>query len=240
MSVEAASLSQSDVVVVGIKKMIVDGELRAGDRLPVEKDLAIALGVSRGSLREGVRALSMMGVLTTKQGAGTYVTGLDPSLLMASMGFLVDLQDSAGLRQVHSVRRVLETEAVGHAALRIDEAALTQAGEILDLSELAMRSSPVDHDAVLDCDLRFHRLIADASGNGVLSGLIEALAGKTLRTRLRRALSDEQADRIALSEHRDILRSLRLRDPDGARVRMASHLLGVEDFAEDHPAEAQR
>src|SRR3712207_1697225 len=83
--------SLTDVGVQRIKAMIVDGELEPGSRLPVEHDLAAALGVSRGSLREGVRALAMMGVLETRQGDGTYVTSLDPSVLLAPMGFVVDL-----------------------------------------------------------------------------------------------------------------------------------------------------
>src|SRR3954452_9379195 len=83
-----AAMSQTDVVVFGIKQMILDGELVPGAQLPIEKDLCVRLAVSRGSLREGVRALSMMGVLETRQGSGTFVTALDASLLLAPMGFL--------------------------------------------------------------------------------------------------------------------------------------------------------
>src|SRR3990170_7751164 len=90
--VHAAGRSQTDVVVESIKGMITRGELSAGSRLPIERDLAVNLGVSRGSLREGVRALAMMGVLETRQGDGTYVTSLDANLLLAPMTFMVDLQ----------------------------------------------------------------------------------------------------------------------------------------------------
>src|SRR5690606_28107285 len=85
-------MSRTVEVVDGIKRMILDGELGPGDRLPVEKDLAEALGVSRGSLREGVRALSILGIVDTRQGDGTYVTSLDPGRLLSPMGFVVDLQ----------------------------------------------------------------------------------------------------------------------------------------------------
>ena len=77
--------SQTDVVVDGIKSMIIRGRLGPGARLPREKDLALELNVSRGPLREGVRALCLMGVLETRQGDGTYVTSLDASLLLAPM-----------------------------------------------------------------------------------------------------------------------------------------------------------
>ena len=96
VDLEQGGMSQTDVVVYRIKKMILDGELAPGDKLPIEKDLAPRLGVSRSSLREGVRALSIMGVLETRQGAGMFVTALDASLLLAPMGFVVDLQQPSG------------------------------------------------------------------------------------------------------------------------------------------------
>lgn len=230
MRVDDTALSQTDVVVHGIKKMIIDGALGAGDKLPIEKNLAQTFGVSRGPLREGVRALSMMGVLETRQGAGTYVTSLDPSLLLASMAFVVDLQHTDGAVQLHAVRRVLETEAAGRAAMFIQSDALDEAEIILDESERAMTATVVDHDAVLDADIRFHRLIAAGSDNKVLSALIEGLASKTVRARLWRAISDDHADIATLAEHRAILHALRIHDPDRARLRMAAHLLAVEDF----------
>src|SRR5919197_826131 len=128
-------VSQTDVVVQGIRQMIVNGRLRPGDRLPVEKDLAAALGVSRNPLREGVRALSMMGVLETRQGDGTYVTTLDPYMLLAPIGFFVDLQDRSGTHHLHAVRRILETEAAALAALQIDAAELDAAAEMLRHNE---------------------------------------------------------------------------------------------------------
>src|SRR3954447_2826647 len=112
-----AGRSQTDVVLQGIKQMITAGILGPGSRLPREKDLAVALNVSRGSLREGVRALCIMGVLETRQGDGTYVTSLDASLLLAPMAFLVDLGAESDAFQLQAVRRVLETEAAGRAAL---------------------------------------------------------------------------------------------------------------------------
>ena len=81
------SMSQTDVVISGVKQMLSSRRLRPGDRLPIEKDLAAELQVSRGSLREGVRALSTMGILETRQGAGTFVTRLEPSALLSAMEF---------------------------------------------------------------------------------------------------------------------------------------------------------
>ena len=227
------TMSQTDVVVNGIKRMILDGTLAPGARLPIEKDLADRLGVSRSSLREGVRALSSMGVLDTRQGAGTFVTSLDASLLLVPMSFLVDVQLSDGLQEVHSVRRVLETEAALRAALTMSPEAIEGAREILDRSALAIQEG--DDAAVIECDLQFHRAIATAAGNNVLAAMIEALSSRTVRGRTWRQITDENAALATLAEHRAILRAIAERDPDAARTRMANHLLEVEEFLQDRP-----
>ncbi|WP_308797795.1 FadR/GntR family transcriptional regulator [Agromyces silvae] len=230
---ENGQMSQTDVVVYGIKRMILDGELAPGDKLPIEKDLAPKLGVSRGSLREGVRALSIMGVLETRQGAGMFVTSLDASLLLAPMGFVVDLQEHSGVHHVHSVRRTLETDAAARAALRVTDDDLAVASEILDRAERAIEER--DHEAVIEADMQFHRVIAEAAGNPVLAALIEALSSRTLRGRMWRSIRDEHADAATAKEHRAILRALSEHDPQAAQIRMSNHLLEVEEFLQERP-----
>jgi GntR family transcriptional repressor for pyruvate dehydrogenase complex len=228
--------SQTDVVVDGIKWMITSGELGSGSRLPIEKDLASQLGVSRGSLREGVRALCIMGVLETRQGDGTYVTSLEPSLLLAPVSFMVDLHAESESVHLQAVRRVLETEAAGRAALTIDQETLAEAEAVLAAIEPTIGSAAVDYEAVMEADIAFHRVIAHASGNPALEALIEALASRTLRARMWRAISEESAVTNTHAEHRAILHALANHDPDSARLRMGTHLLAVQDFLHDHPA----
>lgn len=232
-AVPESAMSQTDVVVFGIKRMILDGELAPGDQLPIEKDLAPRLGVSRSSLREGVRALSIMGVLESRRGSGTYVTALDASLLLAPMGFVVDLQHSAGVQQVHSVRRFLETEAAELAALRISAQEVEEAEAIFERAEAAIADE--DHETVLECDMAFHRLVAEASGNAVLASLIEALSSRTVRGRMWRSISAEGADAATIAEHRAILRALADGQPSVARIRMANHLVEVEEYLTARP-----
>ncbi|MHC5794641.1 FadR/GntR family transcriptional regulator [Lacisediminihabitans sp. FW035] len=235
---EGAGPSQTDVVIQRIKAMITDGRLGAGSRLPIEKDLAAELAVSRGSLREGVRALAIMGVLETRQGDGTYVTSLNPDLLLAPMGFMVDLQTPANGAHLQSVRRVLETEAAGRAALRMTEEELLAAAAVLDAVEPHIADSAVtDHEVVMDADIAFHRIISRASGNPALDALIESLASRTVRARMWRAISERGALRDTQHEHRAILAELVARDPDRARIRMSNHLLGVEEFMDAHAIE---
>lgn len=238
MQPEPPVRSQTDVVVHGIKTMITSGELTPGSRLPIEKDLAARLGVSRGSLREGVRALALMGVVETRQGAGTYVTSLDPALLLAPMGFMVDLQAPASSAHLQSVRRVLETESAALAAMRITGEELGQIESLLLGLESARAGGDVTSEAAMDVDISFHRVIAHASGNPALEALIEALASRTVRGRMWRAIKEQGAIEGAQAEHMAILAELKAHEPDRARIRMAAHLLGVEEFLDAHAEEA--
>ena len=109
----------TDEAIGRIKQMIVTGELRPGDRLPREPDLAAHLGLSRSSLREAVKALALIRVLEVRQGDGTFVTSLDPALLMETMGFVLDLHQDASVLEFFEVRRILEPAAAARAAMRM-------------------------------------------------------------------------------------------------------------------------
>ena len=232
------SRSQTDVVIDAVKGMLSSGELHPGSRLPVEKDLAAQLGVSRGSLREGVRALATLGVLETRQGDGTYVTALDPQQLLSPLGFLADLQQPAHATELLAVRRVLEAESVALAAPRLTEDELAQLEELLATVDRILASDPdMDLEAFIDADTRFHQLIARASGNGPLAAIIDSLVGRTFRARLWRAISHRGSVRETQAEHRAILAELVRRDPERARIRMSVHLLGVEQFSAEHADE---
>ncbi|WP_250545940.1 FadR/GntR family transcriptional regulator [Paenarthrobacter sp. DKR-5] len=232
------TMSQTDVVISGVKKMLSTRRLSPGDRLPVERDLAAELGVSRGSLREGIRALSTVGILETRQGAGTFVTKLEPAALLSAMEFWVGLQDGERASQVHTVRRALETEAAAAAASCITEDQLKAAAAILDRAGKAIHGQPTDHNAALQSDMDFHHLIASASGNHVLAALIDTVSTRTLRDRLWRSLHDSDGLLATHREHLGILEALERHDVDRARTRMANHLYAVEDYVGLIPTEA--
>lgn len=139
--------------------MIVTGALRPGDRLPPESELAGALGLSRNSLREAVRALSLIRVLDVRQGDGTYVTGLGPELLLTAVGFAVDLHPAHTAPQFLAVRRILEPAAAALAAARITEPELDALHALLDVP-----ADTVPEAELLARDLEFHRRIARAAG----------------------------------------------------------------------------
>jgi len=226
--------SQPEVVIQGIKTMLTTGELKAGDRLPVENDLAAQLGVSRGSLREGVRALAILGVLDTRQGDGTYVTSLDPSVLLSPIGLLADLQTEGSEAHLLDVRRILEAESAARAAQHLTPEALLALGRVLDSVD-EMLAEDADLERFIETDAAFHRGIAQASGNPALAALIDSLGGQTFRARLWRAINDRGSLADTQQEHRAILAELIRGDPERARIRMSVHILGVEEFAVSHP-----
>src|SRR3954447_7524676 len=108
-------MALTDEAILRIKEMIVGGQLRPGDKLPREADLAETLGLSRNSLREAVRALALINVLDVRQGDGTYVTSLEPRLLLDTMSFVLDLHRDDTVIQFFEVRRILEPAATALA-----------------------------------------------------------------------------------------------------------------------------
>ncbi len=110
------AMAVTDEAIEKIKAMIVSGELGPGDRLPPEKELAERLGLSRNSMREAVKALEVIRVLDVRRGDGTYVTSLEPHLLLEAISFVVDMHDDDSLLELFAVRRMLESQATGLAA----------------------------------------------------------------------------------------------------------------------------
>ncbi|MEV6666114.1 FadR/GntR family transcriptional regulator [Streptomyces nigra] len=218
-------MAVTDEAIEKIKAMIVSGALRPGDRLPKESELAAALGLSRNSLREAVRALSLIRILDVRQGDGTYVTSLDPQLLLEALSFVVDFHRDDTVLEFLAVRRILEPAATAMAAARIGEQQLDAlAGELDRLGD-----APSVEELVAS-DLEFHRGIVRASGNSVLCSLVDGLSGPTTRARIWRGLTQQDAVARTLHEHRAILAALRDRDAEAARSWATVHIASVEQW----------
>ena len=148
-------MALTDEAIEKIKAMIVSGTLRAGDRLPREADLAAELGLSRSSLREAVKALSLVNILDVRRGDGTYVTSLQPPLLLEALSFIVDFHRDGTVLEFLQVRRILEPEATAMAAERITPAEIDGLRGLLD----SLGDDPGVEDLVAN-DLEFHRRIS--------------------------------------------------------------------------------
>ena len=218
-------MAVTDEAIEKIKGMIVSGEMRPGDRLPREADLAERLGLSRNSLREAVKALSLIRVLDVRQGDGTYVTSLAPGLLLDALSFVVDFHRDDTVLEFFEVRRILEPSATALAAQRMTDDDVEGLREVLD----ELGEDPTI-DALVANDLEFHRRIAAGSGNNVLCSLIDSLSGPTTRARIWRGLTQEGAVAKTREQHGAIFEAIASRQPELARSWATVHVAGVEDW----------
>jgi DNA-binding FadR family transcriptional regulator len=202
------AVALTDEAIEKIKAMIVSGTLRAGDRLPKEADLAADLGLSRSSLREAVKALSLVNILDVRRGDGTYVTSLEPAVLLEALSFIVDFHRDTTVLEFLQVRRILEPSATAMAAERITAAECAELRSLLD----QLGPDP-DTEELVANDLEFHRRIAACSGNSVLLSLLDTLSGP--RT---------------IAEHHAILDALEAHDPEVARSWSTVHIAAVEHW----------
>jgi DNA-binding FadR family transcriptional regulator len=226
--VEAADAPKGTVTqraIEQIKSMIREGVLQPGQRLPTERDLAAQLNISRSSMREAVRALTVLGILEARHGSGVYVTRLGAGDLLETFGAVADLSSGPQLLELLEVRRVLESTATGIAAARIDAEQLAEVGRHLE----AMRASD-DPEEILAHDLAFHRAIAAAAGNESMAAILEGLSSRTFRARVWRGYQEEGAFERTLLEHARIYRTLVDRDPDAARAAASVHVAEVEGW----------
>ncbi|WP_432561235.1 FadR/GntR family transcriptional regulator [Kineococcus sp. SYSU DK003] len=218
-------MAVTDEAIERIKQMILGGELRPGDRLPREAELSATLGLSRNSLREAVRALSLINVLDVRQGDGTYVSSLEPGLMLDAMTFVVDVQRDDSLLEFLEVRRLLEPSATSMATTRMSDADIAGLAALLD----DLGPDPSVEDMVAN-DQEFHRRIAIGSGNSVLASLIESFSGPLHRARVWRGLTQEFATTRTLDEHRAIQQAMAARQHDVARAWAQVHVAGVEQW----------
>jgi GntR family transcriptional repressor for pyruvate dehydrogenase complex len=218
-------MALTDEAILRIKAMIVNGQLKPGERLPPEAALAEQLGLSRNSLREAVRALALINILDVRQGDGTYVTSLEPDLLLDALTFVVEFHRDESVLEFLRVRRILEPAAAAMAALAIEPA------ELAALEANVQISSPdADPEDLIKLDIEFHRLIGVASGNQVLASLIEGLSGPTNRARVWRGRTQAGSVERTVNEHRAILDALAAHEPELAHAAMVNHVAGVENW----------
>lgn len=212
----------SEDIVDNLLTLIRERELRPGDKLPPERELAVMMQVSRPSLREALRALSIMNVIEIRQGDGTYVTSLEPNLLMSHLDFVFALTDAAFL-ELFEARRILEPGLVAMAAERITDA------EIAQLEACVHRSRELvdDFEAFAEADMEMHELIAKAARNSILERCMAGVS-QLGRVSRKRTVGLPGVTRRSLQDHLAIVAALKARDPQAARQAMLEHLQHVE------------
>jgi GntR family transcriptional repressor for pyruvate dehydrogenase complex len=218
MMAEFKGSDATQLVVSHVRRLLDGGELRAGDRLPPERDLARQLGVSRPSLRAGLRSLAVMGVVQIRPGAGSFIAGGPPAFGSDTFGFQAALHRFT-LDQMFQARLVLEVAVVGLAAGHATSEDMIAASD----EATGMFASLDDPHAFLRHDIAFHKAVAAASGNPILSALVN-MVSEEFRAQRQPTISRAQDLKEAADEHRAIYLALRAHDPDRARRAMHDHL----------------
>jgi GntR family transcriptional regulator, transcriptional repressor for pyruvate dehydrogenase complex len=214
----AKKVTAAELVIGRIRALIEAGEVRSGDRLPPERDLARQLGVSRPSVRSGLKSLAAMGVVQIRQGAGTFITGGPPVLASEPLSFLAALHGFTRA-QMFEARLVLEVAVAGLAAERAaPEKVMAISDETTEM--FASLDAP---GTFLDHDIRFHQAVAAASDNPILASLVEMVSKLFYQLR-RESIGPATDKKQAAEEHRLVYQAIRAHDADRAREAMANHL----------------
>jgi GntR family transcriptional repressor for pyruvate dehydrogenase complex len=208
----------SEQVVAHVRGLIERGVLRPGDRLASERELAQQIGLSRTSVRAGLRSLGAMGLIQTRHGAGTFITAGPPALMSEPLRLVASLH-GLSLSGLFEVRRVLEA---GTAALAAERATAEQIATISD-EVTGMYSAMSDAQTFLDYDLRFHKAVAAAANNPMLGAIIEAVSALFFEQR-RATIERARNLKETADLHRQIYQAIRARDRDAARAAMDDHV----------------
>ncbi len=221
-------------VVRHIRGLIEQGKLRRGERLPPEREFAKELKISRASLRAGVGYLAAMGVLKVRHGVGNFVADGPPALSAAWFEMLYSLHGFTP-HQMFEARLILEGNLVELAAERGSEAHFVAMGE--ELTD--MDATIGDPQAYLIHDVRFHRMIGEASGNPILGALMETISASFYDAR-RVTVGRTRDLQATTAMHREIYEALRRRKGAEARRLMERHLqVAEEGIASEASADAE-
>ena len=218
---QAITVSRSyEEVVRQIAALIRSGQLRSGERLPAERELGCAFGVSRGVIREAIKVLGALGLVEARQGSGIYVLNDIPTITRA---FTLSVSpDTESVERLFEFRRTLEVEAAALAAVRRSDAQLAEIMAASDATGRAIETDQLDSFGIYDN--AFHAAVARASGNSYFE--VAVATARQLQTDVVPLISDRVGSyRSAIVHHRAIAGAIGARDPEGAAMAMTEHIV---------------
>lgn len=211
-------------IVEQVEQAILKGELKPGNQLPAERELAEQFGVSRTAVREAVKALREKGLVEAFSGRGTFVTNGTSQAMRQSLDLITRIGGPDGSAQLAEVRAILEPEIAALAAGRIEEQLLSALREAVAVMDRSLE----DPDAYIEADLDFHLALAEGAANPVILSLIDSIVGLLREQRLRIFKVDGGPQR-GQYHHKRILEAIEQRDAEGARSAMRAHLQQVRE-----------
>ncbi|HLK34273.1 MAG TPA: FadR/GntR family transcriptional regulator [Terriglobales bacterium] len=209
-------------IVQQIEEAILKGELKPGDQLPAERDLAERFGVSRTAVREAVKALREKGLVEAYTGRGTFVTNGTSQVIRQSLDLMARIGQPEGAAHLGEVREILEPEIAALAAARAEEQHLATMREAVSVMDASLNNA----DAFIEADLDFHLSLAEAAANPLILSLIDSIVGLLREQRLRTFQAPGGPQR-GQYYHRRILQAVEARDSERARAEMRAHLQQV-------------
>jgi len=199
-------------------------KLRPGDKLPSERELAELLRVSRGSIRDAIRSLELMGLVEPRQGTGTIVRAVSTESLVNPFANALKRRKEL-VTELLDFRKMLEPSLAARAAVHVSPE------EILEMEEILRRQEEKQKlgDAAVDEDQEFHYSVALASDNSVVLKVLDVLMDLLRDTRAR-SLQLEARPQTSLAGHRRILAAIKRHDAEAAKSAMRRHLEDVEEI----------
>ncbi|HET7341012.1 MAG TPA: FadR/GntR family transcriptional regulator, partial [Methylomirabilota bacterium] len=211
-------------IVRQVKAMIGEGRLKAGDRLPPERDLAEKFVVSRTSVREALRALESLGLVEIRPGEGTFVREVSIDALVEPLALLMVSQREA-IGELFEARRLLEPSLAALAAVRATPDETQEMERILEeqAKEVAGGGTGLSQDA------RFHAAIGAAAHNRAITRLAHAIIDLLTQSR-EDSLNTPGRPTRSHEDHRRILGAIARHDAEAARQAMLDHIGAVESL----------
>ena len=213
-------------IVEQIKLMLTEGNLKPGDKLPSERDMAEHLKVSRASVREALSALHLMGLVEIKSGEGTFIKPVDVNSIIEPLALIL-LMERDTIIEILEIRKGLEVEAAGLAAVRREDEDLQKIKEALD----EMRSDIDTLEVGEKADWKFHYAVARASQNTLLTRLMNTISDtieNTMYSSRKKLFRIPNMPQTLLKAHEGIYDAIAEGNSIEARKRMYEHLLMVE------------
>ncbi|HLB90761.1 MAG TPA: FadR/GntR family transcriptional regulator [Terriglobales bacterium] len=209
-------------IVQQVEDSILKGQLKPGDQLPAERDLAQSFGVSRTAVREAVKTLREKGLVEAYSGRGTFVTNGTSQAMRQSLDLMIRINPQEGSANLAELRQVLEPEIAGLAAERIEEQLMTTMREAVAVMDRNLH----DPGAYVEADLDFHLALAEAAGNPLILSLLDSIVG-LLREQRSRIFRVDGGPERGQFHHKQILAAIERRNPEAAREAMRAHLRQV-------------
>lgn len=219
-------------IIEQLRLLVVKGDLKPGDRLPSERDLAVRLSVSRASVREALSALEMMGLLEIRSGEGTFIKKINVDSVVTPLSWALSMERDTVL-ELLEVRKMLEGQTVYLAASRAKEDNIKELEGALKAMYADIKSGEIGEKA----DLLFHYAIARASQNSILIRLMNTISDlmhETLKASRIRLYEGKVAPEKLYKDHLMILDAIRNKSAKDARRYMVEHLEGVEERLKEY------